>query len=88
MCLAIPGKIISIYENGGLRMCKVDFSGVTQDACLEALPEAKEGDYIIVHAGFALNVLSTEEARLTLEAFAQLGMIDAELRAQAQELEE
>ncbi|MBN2046776.1 MAG: HypC/HybG/HupF family hydrogenase formation chaperone [Anaerolineaceae bacterium] len=82
MCLAVPGKIVEINQDGGLRMCKVDFGGVIQDACIETLPEAKIGDYIIVHAGFALNVLSEEEAQETLEAFRQLEAIDAEIRAQ------
>ena len=81
MCLAIPGKIISIYESGGIKMCKVDFSGVVQEACIETVPEAKVGDFIIVHAGFALNILSEEEANETLEIFRQLEMIDMEIRS-------
>jgi len=80
MCLAIPGKIISIGESGGIKMCKVDFSGVVQDACIETVPEAKVGDYIIVHAGFALNILSEEDAKETLEIFRQLEKFDTEIR--------
>jgi len=81
MCLAIPGKIKELYEEGGLRMCKVDISGVTQSACVETIDAPEIGDYIIVHAGFALNKLSLEEAEETLDAFRQLAMFDAEIRA-------
>ena len=87
MCLAIPGKILEISESGGIKMCKVDFGGVTQDACIETVPEAKIGDYIIVHAGFALNILSEEEANATLDILHQLEMIDTEIRANEAQVE-
>ena len=58
MCLGVPGKIIEIYEGNGLRMGKIDFEGVTREVCLEYVPEAKPGDYAIIHVGFALNLLS------------------------------
>ena len=79
MCLAVPGKITEIYPSGGLKMCKVDFGGVFREACIETLPEAKIGDYIIVHAGFALNILSEEEARESLEAFRELDEINEQI---------
>ncbi len=72
MCLGVPGKIVDIYTAGTLRMCKVDFGGVVREACLETLPEAKVGDFTIIHAGFALNLLSEEEASATLEALSEL----------------
>lgn len=72
MCLGIPGKIVEIYPAGGLRMGKIDFGGVLREACLEALPEAVVGDYTIIHAGFALNLLSEEEARATLDVLQEL----------------
>jgi hydrogenase expression/formation protein HypC len=56
MCLAIPGKIVDIYENSGLRMGKIDFGGVTREACLAYVPEAKVGDYTVIHVGFALTI--------------------------------
>ena len=80
MCLAITGMIKELYEEGGLKMCKVDISGVTQSACVETIEDPMIGDYIIVHAGFALNKLSVEEAKETLEAFRQLAAFDAEIR--------
>ena len=77
MCLAIPGKIVETYENAGMRMGKIDFDGVFREACLEAVPAATIGSYVIVHAGFALNVLSESEAQETLQAFRDLGEFDA-----------
>jgi hydrogenase expression/formation protein HypC len=76
MCLAIPGKIIEIYEKDSLRMAKVDFGGVIREACLEALPEAKTGEYVIVHAGFALNTLTEEEAQETLSIFKEMDRLE------------
>jgi hydrogenase expression/formation protein HypC len=74
MCLAIPGKIISLLnENNSLeRIARVDFSGVAKDISLAYLPEAKLNDYVIVHAGLALSILDEEEAAETLAAFAEL----------------
>lgn len=66
MCLGIPGKITRIYENNGLRMGKVDFSGVMREVCLEYVPEAQVGDYVMVHVGFAINTLNEQEAQETL----------------------
>jgi hydrogenase expression/formation protein HypC len=79
MCLGVPGKIIEIYAAGYLRMGKVDFGGVTRETCLEALPEAKVGDYTIVHAGFALNLLSEEEAQATLDTLRELALFEEEM---------
>jgi hydrogenase expression/formation protein HypC len=79
MCLAVPGKVIEIYGGQGLRMCKVDFGGVMREACLEAAPEVKLGEYVIVHAGFVLNVLSEEEAQATLTALRELVSLEEEL---------
>jgi hydrogenase expression/formation protein HypC len=79
MCLAVPGKITEIYELGGMHMCKVDFGGVTREACIQALPEAKLGDYVIVHAGFALSILSEQEAQETLDVLRELSMVEEEM---------
>ncbi len=72
MCLGIPGKILTIYEDHGTKMAKIDFGGVTREVCVEVIPEAKEGDWTIVHAGFALNLLSEEEANETLEMLREI----------------
>ena len=78
MCLGIPGKIISIYDHAGTLMGQVDFDGVTQEACLAAVPEAAIGDYVLVHAGFALNVMSDDEAHETLKLLSELEAFNRE----------
>lgn len=81
MCLAVPGKIIEIDTNADIKMGKVDFGGVVREVCLEAVPEVILGSYVIVHAGFALSVLSEQEAQESLEAFRELDEIDNNLDA-------
>jgi hydrogenase expression/formation protein HypC len=76
MCLGVPGKIIEIYVDRGLRMCKVDFGGAVREACIETLPEAKVGEYTIVHAGFALNLLSEEDAQETLTLLREIADVE------------
>ena len=78
MCLGIPGKIFNIFQNDSTRMGVVDFSGVKLDVCLEAVPDAQIGDYVIVHAGFAISTLSEEEAQETLDLFDQIDALQAE----------
>jgi hydrogenase expression/formation protein HypC len=66
MCLGVPAQIKEIYEANGQRMAKVDFGGVAREACLELTPEAQPGDYVLIHVGFALNVIDEDEAQETL----------------------
>ena len=79
MCLGVPGKIIEIYEVEGLRMGKIDFGGITREACLAYVPETEVGDYTIIHVGFAISRLSEEEAQATLEILNEIADIDEEL---------
>lgn len=79
MCLGIPGKIIEFLPTAGLKTARVDFGGVLREVCIEALPEAQIGDYVIVHAGFALNLLSEEEAQATLDTLRELSEFEAQL---------
>lgn len=72
MCLGVPGKIVEIYEKQGLSMAMVDFSGVTREACIEHVPEAKVGDYAVIHVGFAISLLSEEEAMETMELLREI----------------
>lgn len=72
MCLAVPGKILEIYQANGLLMGKVDFGGVVREACLAYVPEAKVGDYTIIHVGFALNLIDENEARATLDLLGEI----------------
>lgn len=81
MCLAVPAKIISLNPNDDalLRTGNVDFSGVQKEISLAYVPEAKIGDYVIVHAGFALSVLDETEAQASLQAFQDLADFEATL---------
>lgn len=68
MCLAVPGKIESIDEsNPELRMAKVSFGGAIKDICVQWLPEAQVGDYVMAHVGTALNIVSKEDAELAIQ---------------------
>ncbi|MBI5564050.1 MAG: HypC/HybG/HupF family hydrogenase formation chaperone [Chloroflexi bacterium] len=83
MCLGIPGKIIEVFEAGGLPMGRVDFGGVTKECCLAYVPEAKIGDYTIIHVGFGLNIVDEAEALETLDLLRQIDAIGDELGAEA-----
>ena len=72
VCLAVPGRVLDVADEAGVRTARVDFGGVRKRVCLETLPDARPGDYVLVHAGFALQVLdeaaAEETLRLTAEA--------------------
>jgi hydrogenase expression/formation protein HypC len=73
MCLAIPGKVTSIQGQDSLtRMGKIDFGGVLKEACLACVPEAQVGDYVIVHAGFAISRVDEAEANTVFESLRQM----------------
>jgi hydrogenase expression/formation protein HypC len=77
MCLGIPGKILSLEQNQiGMTMGKVSFGGVAKEVCLAYVPEAQVGDYVIVHAGFALNTLDEAEAMEVFDLLKQMGELD------------
>jgi len=69
MCLALPGKVLTIKRGDDLPMGEVDFSGVIKTVCLAYTPEVKIGDYVIVHVGFAISILNEERAQASLELF-------------------
>jgi hydrogenase expression/formation protein HypC len=73
MCLGIPGKVIEVRDEGGLKMGKVDFGGVRKEACLAYEPTVEVGDYVIVHVGFAISKVDEAEALRTLEILSQMG---------------
>ena len=79
MCLAVPGKVIELYNVGGLKMAKIDFGGVTREACLEYLPDVEIGQYVIIHVGFAISLLDEEEAQKTLELLQEITDAEKEL---------
>jgi len=79
MCLALPGRIVSLDSDDGVAMAIVDFGGVTKTVCLTFVPEVEVGDYAIVHAGFAITRLDEASALETLALFAELGTVEGEL---------
>lgn len=72
MCLAIPGRVVAVYDADGLCMGKVDFGGVLKEVCLAYLPDLAVGEYVVVHAGFAISKFDAGAALQTLRDFAQL----------------
>ena len=78
MCLAVPGQVTTTFEEDGVLMGKVDFGGVGRSVCLIYLPDAQPGDYVIVHAGFAISRMDEAEAQRTLALLAEMETSDAE----------
>lgn len=76
MCLAVPGKLISTSGDGIERMGSVSFGGITKQVCLAYVPEAKIGDYVIVHVGFALSVVDEIEAQRVFKYLKELGELE------------
>ena len=72
MCLAVPGKIEEINDQGPMKMARVNFNGIFKDVCVEWVPEVRKGDYVIVHAGFAINTLDEKEAIENLELIREI----------------
>ncbi|MCW8795569.1 MAG: HypC/HybG/HupF family hydrogenase formation chaperone [Chlorobium sp.] len=72
MCLAIPGKVVAVTDENGLKMGTVDINGALTKACLEYVPDIQLGQYTIVHAGFALKILDEEEAAESLKLWDEL----------------
>jgi hydrogenase expression/formation protein HypC len=79
MCLAIPTHIKTIDENG---IAIVELGGVERQISLIMTPDAKLGDYVLVHTGYAISLMDPEEAQASLEAFAELAVIQAEMEAE------
>jgi hydrogenase expression/formation protein HypC len=80
MCLGVPGRIVEAQESGLMRVGKVDFGGVIREVSLAYVPEASVGDFVIVHAGFAISQVDEKEAQETLDLLAEIGMLEEELQ--------
>jgi hydrogenase expression/formation protein HypC len=80
MCLGIPGKVVETYREHDVLMGKVDFSGVRKKVCLEHVADARPGDYVLVHVGFALSLIDEAEARRVFEFLEQMNQLE-ELKA-------
>ena len=79
MCLGVPGQVIEIYEADGLKMGKVDFGGVTREACLAYVPDIQVGEYTVIHVGFAINRLDEAEAHESLALLQEIINLEDEL---------
>ena len=86
MCLGVPGKVVSIEAGESvMAMGKVSFGGILKEVCLAYVPDIQVGDYVIVHAGFALNQLDEQEAAEVFEILQEMGEL-AELESTEAEL--
>jgi len=81
MCLAIPGKILTTEVRDGIRVGRVQFGGITRETCLEFVPEASVGEYVIVHVGFAISIVDREEAERSYELLESMGLLKGELES-------
>jgi hydrogenase expression/formation protein HypC len=79
VCLAIPGMIVSSQVINGIRSGRVQFGGITRETCLDFVPEAAVGDYVIVHVGFAISRVDREEAERSYELLESMGLLKGEL---------
>ncbi len=79
MCLAIPGKVVSVEQSNGLRVGRVQFGGIVRQASLDFVPEAEVGDYVMVHVGYAISRVDEAEAQRTYELLEEMGALEAEL---------
>ena len=75
MCLAIPGRVALIEEKSGVRFGRVQFGGIVREACLDFVPEAQEGDYVMVHVGFAISIVDKDEAERTYALLESMGVL-------------
>ena len=73
MCLGIPGEIVDLRDDGDLRIGTVRFAGITRDVCLDYVPDAAVGEYVLVHVGFAISKINPEEAARTYRVLEELG---------------
>ncbi len=76
MCLGIPGKINKIYEADGLIMGMVDYNGALREVCLSTIQDPVLGDYVMVHAGFAISKMDEQEALKTIRVLDEVSDTD------------
>ncbi len=78
MCLAIPGKVISMDDQAeqAFRKAKVSFEGIIKEVNLGLVPDVKIGEYVLVHVGVAISKVDEEEAKITLDYLRQMGEMD------------
>jgi hydrogenase expression/formation protein HypC len=76
MCLGVPGKVTEVFEDDGVRMGIVDFGGIQRTCCLGFAPEVVEGDWVVIHVGFAISVVDEEEAARSYQLLAEMGNLE------------
>jgi len=76
MCLGFPGEILAVRDDNGLRVGKVKFAGITRDVCLQYVPDANPGEYVVVHVGFAIAKIDREEAARSYQVLEELGQTE------------
>jgi hydrogenase expression/formation protein HypC len=76
MCLAVPGRLVDVFVEDTIRMGHVNFEGVVRQVCLECVPDAAPGDYVLVHVGFALSRIDEAEARRVFELLKELAPLE------------
>ncbi len=79
MCLAIPGRILEASVANGVRIGRVEFGGIVRQVCLDFVPQAGVGDYVLVHVGFAISCVDRQEAERTYAALNGMGVLQQEL---------
>jgi hydrogenase expression/formation protein HypC len=84
MCLGIPGRVVETYEQDDLPMGKVEFGGILKEVCLAYTPEAKVGQYVLVHVGFAISLIDQTEAAEIFSCLEEIG----EVMRQSQQTQE
>jgi hydrogenase expression/formation protein HypC len=78
MCLAVPGRVVSVADVDGTIMADVDFGGLRKEVCLAYIPDVQVDEYVIVHVGFAIQRLDEQSALETLANFDKLGILQEE----------
>ena len=76
MCLGVPGKVVDVFEQDGVRMGTVDFGGITRTACLAYAPEVDVDSWVVIHVGFAISVVDEEEAARSYALLAEMGNLE------------
>ena len=79
MCLAVPGQILETESRDGTRVARVQFGGIVRAVHLDFVPDARVGDYVMVHVGFAIHVVDADEARRAYEILEAMGLLEDEL---------
>ena len=76
MCLGVPGKVIEVFDEDGLRMAVIDFGGIRRKACLAYEPGVVVGSFVVIHVGFAISAIDEEAAARSYALLAEMGNLE------------